>query len=187
MKKMLVLLLFGVFLGCARSPQIHYYQLYYEVSAEENADAKKTLHVTRFRARAPFDRDQFVYMTTPYKVEFDFYRRWVESPDQMLTRLFIDHARQTGHFFVSSITPAGPHRVLTGEIRTFGEQIQNGKRHAVFSIFIEIMDPQQSEIILSQVFTGMEPIRGAGADAILAAMSQVTRRIFDDIMEKIQP
>jgi ABC-type uncharacterized transport system auxiliary subunit len=186
MKKGVFLILLSVMFGCGRSPQIHYYQLYYDLPAAQQLSGEKIVYVPRFRAQAPYNRDQLIFLPSLYQVEFDFYRRWVQPPDLMLTQLFIEQARQSGHFSqVLSEIPADPHWIVEGEIQTFGERIRNGNRIAEFSIFVRIKDSQRSGVHFSQTFAASEPIRGAGADAIVSALSQVTRRVFDAILEKL--
>lgn len=123
----LALALLGACLGEVTAPKRVYYAVDYprgdEVVRYHKPRYDFTLRVQRFDSSLAYDRQEIVYRTSPYEINYYAYRLWTAKPRKMLTQLVLSHLEQTMMFraVVDRVTDEIPRYALNCEVLAIEE------------------------------------------------------------------
>jgi ABC-type uncharacterized transport system auxiliary subunit len=182
-----VLLTIGLLtLACGSSPRTRYYTLHYP-EPETSESSSGVIRVEPFTADAIHRDDRFVYHTSPYELGFDAYRRWATSPDDLLTENLVIFLRAGNHFeqVLHHQRPTVPYWSVEGDVERFEERLIDGIRQVHVSLWIRIRDRETENVLWSGRIDTQRPIDGNTGEDIVAAMSDATHAVFQDIQDRL--
>jgi len=182
-----LLALLTVMIMCGHVPPTHYFTL--EVPEREAASQPHagTLCIYPFSASSHLSQDRLVYRTAPYEIKFDHYRRWIDTPAQMLTFKALDYFRVAGVFEQVSLHPPRGQKalILHGKVEAFEEVMRGAERVALIKIWAEIRDHGDQRLLWSGSLESERPITGSDAISIIRAMSESAGDLYDQILNVI--
>ena len=183
MYKIFIGLFLTLFFACGHVPETRYFRIDYPI---EKVEAKKDgaiLFVRDFTSSPVYRENRFIYKPSPYEIKFDNYRRWIELPSEMLTEQAVAHLRASGFFraVYQHLPNTRDFYALKAQVTAFEEINQPGKHVARVALWIDIEDNKNKKIVWSGPLQEEVVING-GEESILRAMSEATRKVFDDIV-----
>jgi len=187
MQKLLGLFLVFVIVSCGKPPKTHYYTLDLTIKENQMNDKAPVLFVEPAKSEPIFDQDRFVYKTSDYAVNFDHYKRWVDSPTSMLTAQTIAFLRASGLF--SHVAPNAPFAgnilSLSTHLRQFHELAVDSRRNAVVEAFFSLYNYETKNIIWEGTIQSHIPIQTDKEDAVAEAMSKAVENVLDQLVDKL--
>jgi ABC-type uncharacterized transport system auxiliary subunit len=188
MKILSFLILTAMFLACGSAPETRYFSVYYDVPMVSAKAGSKVLFVQKLTANPLLRTDKMIYKPSKYEYKFDYYRRWVEEPADMLTFLLVRHLRARGTFKDVTLAPLRSQAfyMLTGQLRRFEETFENGKHLARISLAIKVQDMKTQDMLFDDTLDSYSEISRPGEEGILDAMSEATKSLLDDLTEKLE-
>jgi ABC-type uncharacterized transport system auxiliary subunit len=129
-------------------------------------------------------RDRILYRTSAFEVAFYPYDRWVEPPEEMVTRLVAHMVRASGLF--SQVVPADnvqlPAWILSGEVTRFDEVREAGGSRAECWLRFEVRRAHDEQLLWSEVMTAVEPLADGTPAALAQAMSRAVQRVAQHLI-----
>ncbi len=188
MFKHIFILLLVVLLSatCGRPPQTRYYDLELSLKPQPLISAMP-LFIHPFEAAAPLDQEHFIYKTSPYEVQRDPYRRWVQPPHLLLTDQARAFFRRNGLMNVVNRLPVSREVCeLTGRVEHFEELAGGPQRFVRIAVWFEAGHGRSGRIFFSRLIEKRAPIEGNGPEDIVAAMSRAVEAVFSELAEALQ-
>ncbi len=184
--KFMLLIVGLLILACGSSPRTRYYTLHYP-DPESSESSRGVIRVESFTADAIHRDDRFVYHTSPYELGFDAYRRWAISPDDLLAENLVLFLRAGNHFeqVLHHQRPSVPYWSLEGDVERFEERVIDSVRNVHVSLWIRIRDRETENVLWSGRIEKQRPIVGNSGEDIVAAMSDATHAVFQDIQDRL--
>ncbi|MBN1465706.1 membrane integrity-associated transporter subunit PqiC [candidate division KSB1 bacterium] len=174
-------------LACGKTPETQYFTLEWQQLAAEQPPIGGVLHIQNFDAAPMLKNDKMTYKTSLYQIKYDNFRRWVMTPSTLLTHKAAEYFMQSGLFesVVLDVPRNSDSLSLFGRVNHF-EEIDYGEGHHVrISISFELTDFDKREPLLNATIDKQAPVAAGAVEDIVAAMSQATKLVFDDLASKI--
>ena len=174
-------------LACGKTPETQYFTLEWQQLSEKSLHGSGVLHIQNFDAVPMLKNDKMLYKTSMYQIKYDNYRRWVMAPSSMLTHKAAEYFMESGLFdnVVLDIPRGSDSLSLFGRVNHFEEIDYNNEHEVVISISFELTSFDKRKPLLHATIEKQVPITGGAVEDIVAAMSQATKLVFDDLSEKI--
>ena len=188
--KTLIVICFGVLISsCGKMPETHYFSLEWQELSVPAADGIGVLHIQAFDAAPMLKYDKMMYKTSLYQVKYDNYRRWVMAPGSLLTQKAAEYFQSSGLFEnVVLDVPRGMKCLsLFGRVNHFEEIDYAGQHKALISITFELTNFDERQPLFLTSIKKEVDVQGRNAEDIVAAMSQATRLVFEDLQEQMRP
>jgi ABC-type uncharacterized transport system auxiliary subunit len=145
------------------------------------------LGVRAFTAATRY-RDRILYRTSAVEMAFYPYDRWVEPPEEMVTRMVSQIIRASGLF--PQVVPADnvqlPAWILSGEVTRFDEVREAGERRAEFWLLVEVRRAHDEQLLWSDVLTAVEPFTVDTPAALAQAMSRAVQRVAMSLIARLE-
>jgi ABC-type uncharacterized transport system auxiliary subunit len=133
-------------------------------------------------------RDRILYRTSAVEFAFYPYDRWVEPPEEMVTRLVSHMVRASGLF--PQVVPADnaqlPAWILSGEVTRFDEVREAGGRRAECWLQVEVRRGRDDQLLWSEVMSAVEPLTDETPEALARAMSRAVQRIAQTLITALE-
>jgi ABC-type uncharacterized transport system auxiliary subunit len=188
MKYIFSLIILAFLFGCSNMPETRYFTLSHQSAENQAVSSDKVLIVKQFKSEPIYQQEKFVYRPSEYEVKFDHYRRWVQSPPQILTSRLIEYLKGRNDFkFVSSeIHRNEGYFQLDCKLIQFEEIISGSKRNATVGINYKLVKMPQGKMLACGSLTKIEMISGTDAEDIVKALSIAIFNIFNELAVIIQ-
>jgi ABC-type uncharacterized transport system auxiliary subunit len=177
--------------GClARQPstQVRYYSIDpLPVQGYQVANAWPVpLGIQPFTAATRY-RDHILYRLSEVEVGFYEYDRWVELPEEMVTRAVMAVLRASGLFQLVTAVPnvRPPAWILSGEVTRFDEVRTPPESRAECGLRLELRRATDEQLLWSKVLTASEPLAADTAEALAHAMSQAVHDVAMDLVKQL--
>jgi ABC-type uncharacterized transport system auxiliary subunit len=133
-------------------------------------------------------RDRILYRTSAVEFAFYPYDRWVEPPEEMVTRLVSHMVRASGLFtqVVSAYNVQLPAWILSGEVTRFDEVREAGGRQAECWLRVEVRRGHDEQLLWSDVISAVEPLTAETPEALAQAMSRAAQRIAQSLITALE-
>lgn len=175
-----------IFVACGQPPQTRYFTLDYPLTPKSPL-SPLPLFIQRFDAGPMLDQDCLLYKTSPYEIRRDPYRRWAQSPQELLTENIKLFFKNSGYFQVTERIPMDREAYeLFGRILHFEEIIEAGRRSAYVAMWFEAGHVGRRQVLLSQVIEKRAPIAGNQPEDIVRAMSEATSAVFHELAQALE-
>ncbi len=124
---------------------------------------------------------RMLYRTSPVEVGYYEYNRWVEPPNEILTRAFIE-ALGTSRLFsevgrAEEVPPAA--RILSGSLERFEEDRTTEPTSAVVEMRLELRKRRSGRIIWSEKISARQPLEGSSSRDFALAMDKAVHTLLD--------
>jgi ABC-type uncharacterized transport system auxiliary subunit len=133
-------------------------------------------------------RDQILYRVSEVEVGFYAYDRWVEPPEEMVTRILIEMLHAAGLF--RQVTTADdvrpPAWILSGEVTRFDEIREAGGRRAEVGVRLELRQARDERLLWSDVLKGAVPYSTDTPEALAQAMSRAVQEVTLQLIARLQ-
>jgi ABC-type uncharacterized transport system auxiliary subunit len=133
-------------------------------------------------------RDHILYRTSAVEFAFYPYDRWVEPPEEMVTRLVSHMVRASGLF--RQVVPADsvqlPAWILSGEVTRFDEVREAGGRRAECWLRVEVRRGRDEQLLWSEVLSAVEPQTEETPAALAQAMSRAVQRVAQRLITALE-
>ena len=133
-------------------------------------------------------RDRILYRTSAVEVAFYHYDRWVEPPEEMVTRLVSHIVRASGLFpqVVPADTVQLPAWILSGEVTRFDEVREAGRRRAECWLQVEVRRARDEQLLWADVISAVEPLAHETPAALAQAMSRAVQRVAQSLITALE-
>jgi ABC-type uncharacterized transport system auxiliary subunit len=133
-------------------------------------------------------RDRILYRTSAVEFAFYPYDRWVEPPEEMVTRLVSYVVRASGLF--PQVVPADnvqlPAWILSGEVIRFDEVREARGRRAECWLRVEVRRARDEQLLWSDVISAVEPLASDTPEALAQAMSRAVQRVAQSLITALE-
>ena len=133
-------------------------------------------------------RDHILYRTSAVEFAFYPYDRWVEPPEEMVTRL-VSHMVRASSLF-RQVVPADsvqlPAWILSGEVTRFDEVREAGRRRAECWLRVEVRRGRDEQLLWSEVLSAVEPLTEETPAALAQAMSRAVQRVAQSLIAGLE-
>jgi ABC-type uncharacterized transport system auxiliary subunit len=145
------------------------------------------LAVRAFTAATRY-RDRILYRVSEVEMGFYEYHRWVEPPEEMVTRVIMAMLRASGLFpqVVTADDVQLPAWLLSGELTRFDEVRQSGGTQAECWLRLEVRQAQNEQLIWSDVLTAVVPFSAATPEALAWAMGQAVQQVGTHLIAALE-
>ena len=174
--------------GCSSMPRTEYYTVRCELEGKDIP--QKTLDVAvcirSFTAAEPYDGQEVVYRSSPYRLHFDYYRLWAASPDRMVRREFASWLRASGCFsrVLCDDGPSGEEYVVRGRLLEFYELDEKDARYAVVLLELTLEDPDGKPIVSVCPPQKVKAPPSKDLSGVAEAMSQALQKTFAEFVRR---
>jgi len=170
--------------GCGTGPPIHYYTVAIPAAPDPSTYIYPvTLLVGRIEAPAILQNGLIAYRTGVNEVGTYQYRRWVESPADMLKTNLIRLLRASGDY--QSVTELGSASggafVVRGNLYDFEEVDSGANIAALVSMEFTLYDRKTGLSLWSHFYSQSEPVQGNEISAVVAAMDRNLERGLKEV------
>jgi ABC-type uncharacterized transport system auxiliary subunit len=145
------------------------------------------LGVRAFTAATRY-RERILYRTSDVEVAFYPYDRWVEPPEEMVTRVVSQIIRTSGLF--PQVVPADnvqlPAWILSGEVTRFDEVREAGGRRAECWLRVEVRRARDEQLLWSDTISAVEPFTVETPTALAQAMSRAVQRVAMSLIATLE-
>lgn len=187
--KFAVLILASAILAaCGNVPETKYFTIEWQKLSATTTTGKDILHIQPFDAAPMLKYDKMMYKTSMYEVKYDNFRRWAVAPGTLLSYKAAEYFQKTGLFdSVVLELPSGTQSYsLLGYVNHF-EEIDYNNKHSVFvSVTFELTNFESRQPLLTTTIEKQVDVKAHSADAIVAAMSEAVKLVFDDLSTNIE-
>jgi ABC-type uncharacterized transport system auxiliary subunit len=146
-----------------------------------------SLGIRAFTAATRY-RDRILYRTSAVEVGFYPYDRWVEPPEEMVTRVVSHMIRASGLF--QQVSPADnvqlPAWILSGDVTRFDEVREAAGRRAECWLRVEVRRARDEQLLWSEVLSAVEPLASDTPEALAQAMSRAVQRVVSQLIVALQ-
>ena len=183
-----ILITFLILVSCGHVPETRYFKIHYDMLPAEKGVGDKILLIRKFTSDPIYQGDKLIYKKSDYEVKFDFYRRWITPPAEMLTTAAHSHIMGSGLYQRVTLVPPqfNSFLVLSGHVKQFDEVYSENGREARVALWVELLNFETKQLQWSGLLIGENPINGSGEDAIIQAMSQASNEVLDSLVKKLQ-
>jgi ABC-type uncharacterized transport system auxiliary subunit len=168
-----------VVVGCASTPDTHYYRLSAPAIEASRAPIAGVLFIESLEADAVYTDDRMVYRSSPNRLDYYNYHRWTSPPPVHLTDYLRDAYARSGLFrrVVTTSLPE-PDAALSGRITAFDE-VDESETSWIGKVTLELTlsDPRTSVSLWSQRFEEAERIPHHTPEGVAVALSAAMRRV----------
>jgi ABC-type uncharacterized transport system auxiliary subunit len=186
---MLALLLMGGCLGRGNLTPIRYYSVdSLPINVTPAARSwSVTLGVRPFTAATRY-RDRMLYRLSAVEVGFYQYERWVEPPEEMVTRVLSTALGASGLFrqVVAADIIQLPAWILSGELIRFDEVREAGGRRAECWVHVEVQQAHDERLLWADVLKATEPLTAETPEAFAQAMSRAVQQVAISLISKLE-
>ncbi|MBN1479070.1 membrane integrity-associated transporter subunit PqiC [candidate division KSB1 bacterium] len=175
--------------SCTKMPETHYYTLEWQHLSQPVSSSGRVLHIQDFDAAPMLKYDKMMYRTSLYEVKYDNFRRWVMTPGSLLTHKAAHYFERSGLFDAVVLdVPRGMDSFsLFGRVNHFEEMSYENEHKAFISVTFELTNFDARKPLLTITIDKEMPIAGGTVEDIVAAMSETTRLVFDDLTQAMLP
>ena len=187
-----VLMLLGLLVGCLGAggfTPVRYYSI-----DTAPADVPQALHtlpiplgVQRFTAATRY-RDRMLYRLSEVEVSFYEYDRWVEPPEEMVTRVIAETVRASRRF--RQVIPAKniqlPAWLLSGTLTRFDEVRGRASSQAECWLRLELRRARDEQLLWSNVLRAAVPLSTQTPEALAQAMHLAVQQIALQFITELQ-
>jgi ABC-type uncharacterized transport system auxiliary subunit len=133
-------------------------------------------------------RDRMLYRISAVEVGFYQYERWVEPPEEMVTRVLSTALGASGLFrqVVSADIVQLPAWILSGELIRFDEVREAGRRQAECWVHVEVQQAHDERLLWADVLKATEPLAAETPEAFAQAMSQAVQQAAMSLISKLE-
>ena len=158
-------------------PETRYYQLAAPARGAMDGDAVVVLEP--LAADAAYDDERMVYRTSPYRLDYYQYHRWIAAPGTMVSDYLAASLAKSGKFraLPRELTDEAP-VVLGGRVIALEEVDQARDRwlgHVAISL--TLTDAHTGAVVWSHDFDETEPLAAQTPEGLAAALSTAMSRI----------
>ena len=143
----------------------------------------KVVGVKKFIADAPYDQDRIVYRESPYEVKFYNYRRWVNSPAEMLTEYAVSYLRSSGMF--AGVCHAHSNQpvdyLLSGRVVQFEEWDQGNEWQAKIRLWLEVQSVPSRKIAWQGYVEKVVQVREPKPSSVVQALNKAAEGCFQQL------
>jgi ABC-type uncharacterized transport system auxiliary subunit len=145
-----------------------------------------TLGVQPFTAATRYE-DRILYRLSEVEVGFYEYDRWVEPPEEMVTRVVTTFLRTSGLFqlVTSADNVRLPAWILSGEVTRFDEVRTPAGSQAECWLRLELRRARDEQLLWSEVLTATTFLSAETSAALAQAMSQAVHEIALHLVERL--
>ena len=188
MKYIYSLVILSLLFSCSKIPDTRYFTLAHKSAESQNSGSDKVLVIKKIKSDPIYQQDKFVYRPSEYEIKFDHYRRWVQSPPQILTNRLKEYLKSRNDFkYVSSeLYQNERYLQLDCTLVRFEEIITGSKRDATVAVEYKLLQMPQEQLLTSGTIEKTEAISGNSAEDIVKAMSTATFNVFSSLAGIIQ-
>jgi ABC-type uncharacterized transport system auxiliary subunit len=162
-------------------PETRYYQLATPAPAVSRPSGTAVVALESLSTDAAYDDERIVYRTSPYRLDYYQYQRWIASPGVMLADYLASSLARTGRFraLPRELTDAAP-VVLSGRVIAI-EEIDRGPATWVGRVAIELTltNVRTGAAVWTQSFEETEPLAAQTPEGLAAALSRAMTRVVE--------
>lgn len=133
-------------------------------------------------------RDRILYRLSEVEVGFHEYDRWVEPPEEMVTRVISTTMQAAGLF--RQVLPADsvqlPAWILSGEVLRFDEARTGSVSRAECWLRIELRRAQDEQLVWSDRLQASIPLASETAEALAQAMSRAVQQVVRELISRLE-
>ena len=132
-------------------------------------------------------RDRILYRLSDVEVGFYEYDRWVELPEEMVTRAVMAVLRNSGLFRMVTLAPSvrPPAWLLRGEVIHFDEVRTPPVSQAECGLRLELRRADDEQLLWSKVLTASELLAADTTEALAQAMSQAVHDVALELVKQL--
>ena len=133
-------------------------------------------------------RDRILYRLSPVEVGFYAYDRWVEPPEEMVTRVITAVLSASGLFrqVVTVDTVQLPAWLLSGELIRFDEVRDTGGRRAECWLRVEVQQAHDERLLWTDVLKATELLAAETPEALAQAMSRAVQQVAMRLLARLE-
>jgi ABC-type uncharacterized transport system auxiliary subunit len=133
-------------------------------------------------------RDRILYRLSAVEVGFYQYDRWVEPPEEMVTRVLIAALSTSGLF--RQVVPVDvvqlPAWLLSGELIRFDEVRDAGGSRAECWVRVEVQQAHDERLLWTDVLKATEPLAAETPEALARAMSRAVQQVAVGLIARLE-
>ena len=186
---MVVLSLLGGCLGSRDFTPIRYYSVDTPLVTVPQAQRSwpVSLGIRPFTAATRY-RDRILYRRSEVEIGFYEYDRWVEPPEEMVTRVIASVMRVSGMF--RQVVAAGnvqlPAWILSGDLLRFDEVRGQGPSQAECWLRLELRRASDEQLLWSDLIKAAVPLVAETPEALAQAMSRAVQQVAIELVQRLQ-
>jgi uncharacterized lipoprotein YmbA len=168
----------AVLAACGGStPETRYYQLAAPARGALSGDAVVVLEP--LAADAAYDDERMVYRTSPYRVDYYQYHRWIAAPGTMVSDFLAASLAKTGRFRALPREVTEDASVVLGGRVVAIEEVDQAKDRWVghVAISLTLTDAHTGAVVWTHDFDENEPLAAQTPEGLAAALSTAMGRI----------
>ena len=155
---------------------------YYQLAAPSQAAASRgdaVVVLQPLAADAAYDDERIVYRTSPYRLDYYDYHRWIAEPGTMVSDYLASALAGTGRFraLPRELTDDAP-VILGGRVRAL-EEVDRARDRWVGHVAITLVltDAHTGAVVWTRDFDETEPLAAQTPEGLAAALSTAMGRI----------
>ena len=133
-------------------------------------------------------RDRILYRLSEVEVGFYEYDRWVEPPEEMVTRVIIATVQAAGLF--RQVLPADsvqlPAWILSGEVLRFDEVRTGSGSRAECWLRLELRRARDEQLVWSDQLQTAMPLTSETPEALAQAMSRAVQQMVRELINRLE-
>jgi ABC-type uncharacterized transport system auxiliary subunit len=184
-----ILLIVGLFSGCASTRPAKYYQLTVpaEAGAVEKVDAVPvTLLVGGLMTSHLYREDRIVYGNGPEQLGTYEFQRWAEPPTEMIQEVLLRELRATGHYRAVHVRRSNMPGdfAIRGHLYDFKE-VDGSPTSTRVTLELEMRELKTGATVWNHYYTHDEPASGKDVPAVVAALDKNVQRGVKEVVESL--
>lgn len=132
-------------------------------------------------------RDRILYRHSEVQIGFYEYDRWVEPPEEMVSRMIGSVLRASGTF--RQVLAAGnvqlPAWILSGDLLRFDEVRGPGRSQAECWLRLELRRASDEQLLWSDLIKAAVPLSAETPEALAQAMSRAVRQVGIELLQRL--
>jgi ABC-type uncharacterized transport system auxiliary subunit len=185
---LLVASLLGGCLGQRQYPTVHYYSLDSAAAIVQRTTRPwpVVLGIRPFTAATRY-RHNMLYRLSEVEVSFYPDDRWVEPPEEMLSRVITEMLQTSGLFQQATSAEDLPPTawMLSGEVVRFDEVRTASTRQAECWVRLELRRVRDEQLLWSGMLTAVAPLAAPTPAALASAMSQAVQDVAQQLITQL--
>ena len=188
MKKSLLFIIL-ILLACGQIPETQYFTLNSKNVANQNPKTTNDaiLYISRFDAAPIYEQDKLIHKISEYEIQFDYYRRWIYPPSELMTFLTCEYLSSTGYFNqVTLELPRTPlHYRLEATVTHFDYVYKAEKKYGCVGVDFKLFNAQNNEKFWTENIYIEQPVAGEGMKPFLDAMNTAVNKTLNQLQSKL--
>jgi ABC-type uncharacterized transport system auxiliary subunit len=133
-------------------------------------------------------RERMLYRVSDVEIGFYEYDRWVEPPEEMVTRVITALLHASGLFrqVVTVDQVQLPAWLLSGELVRFDEVREGGRSRAECWLRVEVRRAQDERLLWTEVMRASVPLTAETPAALAQAMSQAVQQVATELIARLE-